>query len=201
MANTLDDIMPKILARGLLALRQTCYMPRLVNADFSNEAAQKGDTIDVPVSAAVTASNVTPANTPPVPSNSAPTKVQVPLDNWKHADFHLTDNDLAKINSNAHFMPLQMSEAIKALANAVNQDIWQEYLGVFGYVGTAGTTPFASSDADARNVRKTLNLQLCPRASRVCVFNADAEANALGLASFANLEQTGDQDVKIEGEL
>ena len=33
MANALTGVMPKILARGLLALREQAILPRLVNAD------------------------------------------------------------------------------------------------------------------------------------------------------------------------
>ncbi len=45
MANTLTNIVDKILARGLTTLREQAVMPRLVNIDYSNEAAQKGSTM------------------------------------------------------------------------------------------------------------------------------------------------------------
>jgi hypothetical protein len=201
MANTLTNIMPKILARGLMALRQRVIMPRLVNGDYSQEAAQKGDVINVPIPAAQTASDVTPSNTPPVPASEAPGVVQIPLDNWKHSDFHLTDKELTQIDRQAHFIPMQMEEAIKALANAVNQDIFDEYKGVFGFVGTPGTTPFATDVVIATTLRKTLNQQLCPRELRRVVLNFDAEANALALAPFRDTSQSSDREVIIEGEI
>jgi hypothetical protein len=82
------------------------------------------------------------------------------------------------------------------------------YKDIYGYTGTAGTTPFAigagnfpNSPTDAVNLRKTLNKQLAPPDSRRAVLSLDAEANALALPAFANFEQTGDQGVKIEGRL
>lgn len=42
MPNDVSAILPKILARGLMTLRQRVMMPRLVNADYSRLAAQKG---------------------------------------------------------------------------------------------------------------------------------------------------------------
>jgi len=201
MANDINNILAKILARGLLALREQAIMPRLVNGDYSSEAAEKGDTIDVPIPSAVTASDVTPSNTPPAPSSSTPGKVQIPLNNWKKADFYLTDKEMVEIDKNAHFMPMQMSEALRALANEVNEDIHAEYLGVYGVTGTPGTTPFASTVTDATNARKVLHQQRAPRSERRGVLDFDAEANALALAPFADAEKTGSTGVKIEGEI
>ncbi len=201
MANSLANIMPKILARGLLALREAAVMPRLVNSDYSREAAQKGDTIDVPVPVAQSATDVTPSNTPPTPADTTPDKVQIVLDQWKKTNFHLTDKDIVEVDRNEHFIPMQVSEAIRALANNVNEYILSKYLGVYGYTGTAGTTPFASDVTDATNLRKVLNQQLCPKDMRRGVLNYDAEANALALSPFSDAEKIMSASVKMEGEI
>lgn len=201
MANTLDAIMPKILARGLLALREQAVMPRLVNGDYSTEAAEKGDTIDVPIPTAQVASTVTPSNTPPAPANKTPGKVQVSLNQWYKTNFHLSDKDMVEIDRNAHFMPMQVSEAVRALANVVNENIFSNYTNIYGFAGTAGTTPFASTVSDATNARKVLNNQRAPRSMRRGVLDFDAEANALALAPFADAEKTMSNMVKIEGEI
>jgi len=200
MPNTLTLIIPKILAKGLLALRELCVLPRLVNADYSQDAAKFGATIDVPLPTSQTAGDVAPSNTPPAPANTAPQVVQIPLSNWKKTEFFLTDKDMKDIDRNQSFYPMQVSEAIRALANKVNGDIFAEYKGVYGYVGTAGTTPFAAV-TDATNLRKQLNKQRCPAGNRRAVLDFDAEANALALAAFSNFEQTGDMAVKIEGQI
>jgi len=201
MPNSLQNVLAKILARGLLALREQAIMPRLVNGDYSSEAAMKGDTIDVPIPSAVVATDVAPSNTPPTPGNSSPGKVQISLDNWKKADFFLTDKEMVEIDKNQHFMPMQMSEAIRSLANVINEDIHAEYLGVYGYTGTAGTTPFASTVTDATNARKVLHQQRAPRTERRGVLDYDAEANALALSPFSDAEKIGSNGVKIEGEI
>lgn len=201
MANTVTNIMPKILARGLLALREQAIMPRVVNLDYATEAAQKGDTIDVPIPSALTVGSVTPSNTPPTPQDSAPTKVQISLNNWNEVNFHITDKELVEVDRNEHFIPMQMSEAVKALANAINTSVHNEFKGVFGFVGTAGTTPFASTVAAATDARKVLNQQLCPRSDRRMILNFDAEANALALDAFNNVNEVGGTGPKIEGEI
>jgi hypothetical protein len=202
MGNTLTSIMPKILARAHMVLRETCWMPSLVNADYSNEAAQKGTTIDVPIPTAVGTSAVSPSYVPPSSTDTVTSRVQVSLDNWQQNDaIHLTDKEMVDIDRNAHFLPMQMGEAIRALAGDVNQDLMAEYTRVWGCVGTAATTPFGSDTSDIINTRKLLNQQLCPKAERRMVLDHDAEANALQLASLVDFNTTGDSGTKSEGEI
>lgn len=201
MANNNSAILPKILARGLLALREQAIMPRLVNGDYSREAAQKGDTIDVPIPSGLSVSDVTPSNTPPAPADSAPSKVQIQLNNWKKVGFHLNDKDVLEVDRNEHFVPMQMSEAVRALANSINVSVQNAYTGVYGFVGAAGTTPFATSVAGATDARKVLNKQLCPRENRRMVLDFDAEAAALALPDFQRVNEVGGTGPKIEGEL
>lgn len=201
MANTLTDLMPKIVARGLMALRKRVIMPRIVNNDFSVDAAQPGDTINVPIPVAQTASDVTPAATPPTPTNITGVTVPITLDNWKHSDFHLSDKDIGNIMRDKSFIPGQMDESIKALATAVNTDIFAEYKGIYGYTGTAGTTPFASDVTAATQAVKVLNQQQAAKPDRRAVLDFTAEANALALAPFRDASQSSDRDVVIEGEI
>jgi len=176
-------------------------MPRVVNGDYAQQAAQKGDTIDVPIPSAISVNTVTPSNTPPTPADSSPTKVQIPLNNWYEANFHMTDKELVEVDRNEHFVPMQMSEAVKALANKINTTVHNEYKGVFGFAGTAGATPFASAVSAATDARKILNQQLCPRTDRRMILDFDAEASALALDSFNNVNQVGGTGPKIEGEI
>jgi hypothetical protein len=47
----------------LLALREQAAMLGIANANYSAEAARKGDTIDVPLRSAIAATDMTPSNT------------------------------------------------------------------------------------------------------------------------------------------
>lgn len=208
MPNTLTALMPKILARGLMSLREMCMMPRLVNSDYSTDAAKFGSTIDVPVPTVQSASDVTPSQVPPAPASKAMTTVQIPLDKWKKTEFHLTDKELGEIDRNQSFYPMQAAEAIRALANQVNSDIFANYKGVYGYTGTAGTTPFAigsgnfaAPPTDATNLRKVLNQQVCPLGNRRAVLDFSAGANALSLPAFSNVQDAGDSGPKILGSM
>lgn len=208
MANTLTNILPKLLARGVKSLRKRCVMPQLVNSKTEEIAKQKGATIDVPIPTAVGVSAVTPASTKPAATGLTPGLVQVSLSNWYQNDpIALSDQEMTQINASEDFLPMQMEEAIKALAETVNLSIHNCYkgtdLGVYGWVGTAGTTPFGASvgTASASQARKVLNQQQCPKGDRRAVLDFEAEAAAIELGEFQDVDKAGDDSVKREGEL
>jgi hypothetical protein len=199
-SNSLTNILPKILASGLMALRERAVMPRLVTGDYQGEAAQKGSTIDIPLSKSQTVSDVTSAPTYSSAQANTPGLVQIPLDQWKHTDFYLTDKEMVQIDRNRHFVPMQQAEAVKALANTMDKYVHNRAKEVYGFVGTAGATPF-STVATATDARKVMNNQLAPMMDRNMVIDPDAEAQALQLSAFSDVSQTQDRAVKIEGEL
>lgn len=200
MPNSLSNLIPRLLARGLLALREQAVMPRLVNLDYSTEGAMRGSTIDIPVSNTFTATNVAPSMTYTSAQDSTPGLVQIALDQWKEVPFFITDKQRMEIMESESFLPMNVSETVRALANSMDSHIHNQYVDVYGYVGTAGSTPF-STIADVVNARAQLNKQLSPMGSRRMVINPDAEANLLQIPAMSDLEKTGDSDVKIEGML
>ncbi len=194
--NDLSKVVDKLLAQGLLALRGTCVMPRLVNTDYSNLAAQQGASIDVPIPSAIKAQAVTPGATSQDTGDISPVSATIKLDRWMEAPFYLTDKDLMEANRGV--IPMQASEAVKAIANDVNATLLGLGRKFYGMVGTPGTTPF-STVVDATNARKVLNRQLAPVNDRRIVLDPDAEAAALGLSGFADVSKSGDTRPIIDG--
>lgn len=201
MANTIDALIPKILARSLLVLREQMVMPRLVNSDYSTDAKKLGSTIDVPVSTTKTVTNVVPSHADSAPDASVVTTVPVKLDQWKKTNFFLTDDEMNKIDTQGTFMPLEMQESVAALARNTNAFLLGLYPDVYGWAGAAGTTPFATTVNAATDARKVLNEQKAPKAGRRAVLDFTAEANALALPQFSDAEKVGSAEVKIEGEI
>ena len=213
MTNQIDTLIPKIIARGLLSLRQKAILPRLVNADFSALAARPGDQVDVPVAAPVTVADVTPSHTPPQPPDTQLSSVSVKLDNWKRASFYLTDRDMARIDASADFLPLQMTEAITALAAAVNNSILGLHPKAGAFIGHPGETPFQTPPSNRGQLklwhgtgsaiegRRLLNAAHAPKSGRFAVLNFDAEAQALGLPQFAEADKAGSPSVPLDGEM
>lgn len=197
MANTTTNVLPKLLAQGLLALRENAVMTRLVNRSYDNLAAQKGAAINIPIPSSVTATNVTPSNTPATNQDFSPTVAVVTLDFWKEATFQLSDKDIAEVMDGT--IPMQASEAIKALANAVDNFILGKHTAFFGAVGTAGTTPFNGSLTVAGSARTLLNKQLAPLDNRSAVVDPDAEGNLLLNQEVLQFQMRGDTGGIIKG--
>ena len=171
--NVITAVIPKILAQGLVALRQNSVTPRLVANMTSSIAGVKGSTIDVPIASAITAVAVTPATTAPAAAAISPTTVPVVLDQWYEAPFDLSDNEYEQAMDG--IVPLQVQEAIKAICNQVDNHLLSMYKKFYGYHGTAGTTPFANVDtgiSDAVGIRKVLNKQLAPMDARNVILSA-----------------------------
>ncbi len=197
--NTTTHIVDRLLAQGLLALREMVVMPRFVNRAYENVPGDQYSTIDVPIPSAIAATAVTPSNTPPDDAGIAPTKVSLVLDQWYEAPFFLNDKEMLEVQSGT--IPMQASEAIKALANNIDNAILAKYKDIYGYAGTAGTTPFTSDLSAFVNARKVLNEQLAPLDPRFCVIDPDAEANALNLRAFQDASYRGDRQGILRGEI
>lgn len=200
MANTLTAVIPKLLAQGLLALREMAIMPRLVNRAYESTAGQRGSSIDVPIPSAIAAVAVAPANVPPTTADIGPTSVNIPLDQWWEAPFYLDDKEELQVQEGT--IPMQASEAVRTLANKVDSHVLGLYTKFYGFFGTPAVTPFGTPGvADATGIRKILNKQLAPMDPRHAVLNPDAEAAALGLEQFANSVFSGSVEAIVAGRL
>lgn len=197
MSNTLTNVLPTILARGGLALRQNAIMARLVYRDLESYAMRAGNVITVPIPSAITARAVTPGVTWATNVDFAPTANNVTLDSWWEAPFQLSDND--KISSDPMILPMEASEAIKALGNKIDSSILAAHVGFFGYTGTQGTTPFQSSLSAAFNAKKILTQNLAAIDGRVAVIDPSAEFYLGQNTQVLQSEQRGDQQGIING--
>jgi len=201
MSNTFTEVIPKLLAQGLLALRQQAIMPRLVNRAYDTLAGDKGSTIDVPIPSAVAVSDVSPAATSAAATttDSVPTKAAIALSKWKEAAFYLSDKDMQEVMVGT--IPMQASEAVKAIANQIDSDILALYKEVYSFVGTPASTPFGSNLDAYLAARKVLALRLAPMDPRFVVLDPAAEANALSLRAFQDASFRGDTAGIINGQI
>ena len=197
MANTITDVVPKLLGMMLPKLRANSIMPRLVNNDYSALASQKGAQINVPLPPTVIVSAVTAAATPPSTDDVTLSTVAVPLDQWNEAPFYLTDKDKMEVVDGS--IPRVAMAAMSALVDTIDGYILRLLAnGAGAAYGTAGTAPFATTLL-ALGSDKLLNDHRVPRMDRHVVMNAAAQLNLLSLQAFADSQFTGDVAAMTEG--
>jgi hypothetical protein len=201
MANDYSAWTNVIFGKALVALKENAIMSRLVNTDFGAEVAQHGDTINVKVASSKTVRDVTPGPVPPAGDDQAPTVVPITLDQWKMTDMHLTDKEVKSIVEGPG-RNNEIDEAMKAIVNYVDTYILGLYKGIYGFAGTAGTTPFVSDLSAATDADRVLGDQLCPMEPRRIVMNTRAKANALLLRSVqdASFRKSG-EDTLASGQI
>ena len=197
MANQLEEVIPRLLAQGLLALRENAVTAMTVNRGYEPLAGERGSTIDVPIPSAIQAVEVVPGNVAPDPGDLAPTSVPIVMDNWWETAFQLSDKDQLEVMNGT--LPMQASEAIKSLVNTIDISLLNEYKSVFGTHGTAGSAPFVGDTSDVTKTRKILQDQLAPMDPRWFLIDTEAEANALNLRAFQDASWVGSAETVRTG--
>ena len=202
MPNNFERIIQPMFARGLQALRENAIVARLVNTNWAEYEAMQGDTINVPIPSAATATDVSPSYVPPQPASSTPRTVPIVLNQWKKSDMYLTDKQAREVVTNPR--DLQITEHIKVLVNTVDAYVLNLYRDVYGFAGTAGTSPFGTKDdiSALLNARKTLNDQLAPKDPRYALLDTRAENDMLASRVFqdAGFRRRG-EDTTTTGEV
>ena len=195
------NILQTVVAMGLMALREKVVLARIVNRNYERAitGVKRGNTVDVAVPSAIATRTVDPDVVPPSVTAVTPTVVSIKVNQWKEAPFALDDKGLALVDRG--ILPMQVSEAIKALANTIDNYLWGLYKSFYGYAGTAGTTPFASDLSAYLAARKTANQQLMDLEPRFMIVDPDAEANALGLRAFQDASFRGDTEGIVNGQI
>jgi len=198
VANTFTSWIENIAGPALAVLRQNAVLPRLVRQDLGSETREQGDTIDIFKTAAGTARDITPAETPASNQDISPTKVQLVLNQWKESSFYLSDKENSEIQRGA--LSEQAREHIKVLANGVDTFLLRQ-LYAYGQdtTGTPGTTPFATNITVLGTARRILGQQIASVSDRYAVIDPLAEANLLQLANIIQADQKGDKEGLEEG--
>jgi len=202
MANTVTPLIQKIFGKSLPSLRNAASAVRVCRVDFENEVKQKGNVIDMQIPVASSTADVAPGTTPAANTDKVVTTQQIALDQWKRSDkIALTAKEMHEIES-GDFTKTQIYEQSIALVEGMNAAV---LLGMknasYRRSGTAGTNPYASTDADSIDVRKQLNFNKAPSNDRHLLLGPSAEAAALGIASIKDANVRGAAGTKNTGEI
>jgi hypothetical protein len=179
------NILSTIVAMGLATLRDKLALVFVANREYEKliTGATRFATVNVAVPALVTTRTVAPDVVPPAVSAVTPTNVPVTLSQWKEAPFAMDDKGLSQVDRG--ILPMQANEAIKALANGIEDYLWSlVQAGINNFAGVAGTTPFATGFDEFLAADKLLNDGLADTEDRFMVIGTAAKANAMGLRAI-----------------
>lgn len=187
--------------------RELTGMVNAIDADFSPEPAAEDQTMRLPVTAALSAEDVTPAATSSSGSDITPSYVDVTMSNLRKATFRATPEQEKglenSLESAMDFYSKQIMEGARVLINEVEEDLCQLYTSAATAYGTAGTTPFGATNKllEAARARSILNRRGAPRGGRTMVIDSDAAVNLGALVQLTNVNEAGGDAFLRDGQL
>jgi len=205
MANTITGLIPTMYNALDVVSREITGLIPAVTSDMTYERAAVGQTVRTPVAPASTASDITPAVTPPNDGDQTIgytdmtiTKARrVPI-RWNGEERLGLDNNGAQYNI---IFRDQMAQAMRTLTNEVEADLAALHIYASRAYGTAGTTPFGSSLADTAQIRKLLVDNGAPLTDLNLVMNTSAGASLRTLAQLTKANEAGDTSLLRRGVL
>lgn len=186
------NILSTLCAMGLATLRERLALVLIANREYERliTGATRFATVNVAVPAPVAVRTVAPDVVPPSVTAVTPTNVPITLSQWKEAPFAMDDKGLIQVDNG--IIPMQAKEAVKSLANAIEDYLWTLLAAnVSNFAGTSGVTPFGSGLDDFLAGDKLLNDNLADPEDRFMVINTAAKASAMGLRAIQDASFRG----------
>lgn len=197
MANTLTNLIPDLYeALDIVSREQVGFIPA-VSTDSMAERAAVNETVRVPIAPAASATDITPAVTPPDDGNQTIGNNTITLTKSRRVPFRWNGEETRGINNGPGFANLrvnQIAQAIRTLTNEMEADLAGLHSTASRAYGTAGTTPFGSNLGELAQVRKILVDNGAPLSDVSCVFDTTAGASLRSLAQFTNVNNAGSDD-------
>jgi len=200
MANTLTELIPLMTVNVLDHARANAVTPRLVTSNYGAEVAEKGQVIKLNVMNDFSTSAVTPGVTTPAANNDInPSVTSLSLNQWFKSSFVLTNKDLKEIVETGKMKALESATA--AVVDKIDTSVLGLYSNVYNAVGTAGTTPFASSTSVLASANVKLSQAKAPKMDRSLIVDPLAYGNATQLNIFQAANASGSTETLTEASI
>lgn len=205
MSNTLTSLIPDIYNALDVVSRELVGFIPAVSSDMTYERAAVGQTVRSPVAPASTASDITPAVTPPNDGDQTIGNVSMTITKARRVPVRWNGEEKRGLDNNgASFNVIfrdQMAQAMRTLVNEVEADLAALHIKASRSYGTAGTTPFASNLSDTANVRKILADNGAPMSDLQMVIDTSAGANMRTLTQLSKANEANDDNLLRRGVL
>lgn len=202
MANTLTSLIPTIYeGLDVVSRELTGLVPSVSLFPGANRVA-KNQSIIFPVVPAYTPADIVPAATGPDPSASTIGNDSLTISKSKGVTFFWEgDEQLGLADGYNNIFRDQIAQSIRALVNEMESDLAALYVKSSRAIGTAGTTPFASTLADTSALRKVLSDNGAPLHDLQLVLNTTAGQALRDLSQLNKANEAGSDDLLRRGVL
>lgn len=205
MANTFTNLVPMIYSNLDVVSRELIGFANSVTLDAKASQAAVGQEVLAFQTQPATVTDITPGVTPPDDGNQTVNNVSIVITKQKRSPFRWTGDEIVGLNSgpgsNA-VMNDNIQQALRAIVNQMEADIFAAArIAASRAVGTAQTTPFASTLADAANVKKVLDDNGAPMGMRSLIINTTTGVNLRTLTQLTKVNEAGTQMTLRDGEL
>lgn len=204
MSNTLTNLIPTIYAAKDIVLRELTGFIPAVTMDASAETAAKDQTIRYPVVPALSAADITPAATGPDPSATTQGSDTMSISKVRSATFYWEAEEQKGLgNMYGVILRDQFAQAMRALVNEVEADLAALYVAASRAYGTAGTTPFDSTNklSFIAQLHKILADNGAPLSDLQLVVDTTAGVALRSLTELWKANESGDNSLLRQGVL
>tara|TARA_R110002096_G_scaffold327284_7_gene521294 strand:+ start:5079 stop:6194 length:1116 start_codon:yes stop_codon:yes gene_type:complete len=152
-------MIPDIFEGLDIASREQVGFIMAVNADNQASRAAKGQEVQIPLYGAETASDINPGVTPPNDGDATTAPTSLILDNARRVPVRISGEDTVGLNHGngaSSYIAGRFAQGFRTMTNEVEASLALKAFSASRAIGTAGTTPFASSLSDSAQLLKVL---------------------------------------------
>lgn len=207
MANVLTDLAADIYkAADTVGREKVGFIPS-VTINANTEQATKGQAVRSHFTRQATATNISPSMTIPEGTDQTVDTKQLTLTKERGVEIPWTGEDVKYVNNGAGFETIygdQIAQAMRTLTNEIEADLAVEAAtNASRAVGSAGTTPFASTHGVINEARQILVDNGMPVEDGRCslVLNTLAGTNFRNLSNLYKVNEAGENTLLRQGRL
>lgn len=204
MANTLTALAPTLYSVAQTVAQEPVGILSSISLNFDNKGVAEGDSVTVPIAPAASVSTYTPAMTTTAGTDKVASSTTVTISANEHVSWHLTGEQMRSLengDNDREWVRQMIAQGMRALRNSAESAAATAiYKNASRAVGTAGTTPFASSIDVIPELRKILYDNGAPLADLQLILDTSAGLNARKLAIIQQADQAGSDVERRSGQ-
>lgn len=205
MANTITSLFPDLYSALDVVSRELVGFIPAVNRDSTHERAAVGQTVRSFVAPASTASDITPAVTPPDDGDQTIGSTTLSITKARRVPVRWNGEQSLALNNGGpgvlNVRAQQFAQAMRTLCNEIETDLAALHVNASRAYGTAGTTPFASDLSDPAQLRKILADNGQWGSDMHLIIDTSAGAKMRTLAQLTKANEAADASMLRQGVL